>query len=202
MSDFESAYRETIKIERGYSNDPRDRGGETWRGIARNRWPNWEGWMLIDEIKTNCGTSLNLLRKALEMDDELEVKVRWFYKENFWDKLHIDSLDIRISLEVYDTAVNQGRCIAVQYLQQALNMLNDNQRHYGDIETDGIIGPGTLKAYRAYMDTAARIQGRSSELNIKVLLKALNGMQFERYKTIVADTPTQERFFYGWIQRT
>lgn len=186
----------------GYSNDPRDRGGETWRGIARNRWPNWEGWMLIDEIKTNCGTSLNLLRKALEMDDELEVKVRRFYKENFWDKLHIDSLDNRISLEVYDTAVNQGKRIAVQYLQQALNMLNDNQRHYRDIETDGIIGPGTLKAYRAYMDTAARIQGRSSELNIKVLLKALNGMQFERYKTIVADTPTQERFFYGWIQRT
>lgn len=202
MANFNEAYRETIRSEGGYSNHPSDRGGETWRGIARNMWPQWDGWMLIDEIKANCGTSLHALRTALEMDDELEVKVRSFYKTNFWDRLSIDGLSERVACEIFDTAVNQGRRTAVKYFQQALNMLNDNQRHYSDIDADGVIGVQTIKAYIAYMGTAEKIKGRTEDLNIKVLLKAMNGMQFERYKMIVADDATQEKFFYGWIQRT
>lgn len=202
MANFEIAYRETIRSEGGYSNHPSDRGCETWRGIARNMWPKWEGWMLIDEIKANCGTSLHTLRNALEMDDELKFKVRNFYKTNFWDRLSVEGLSDRIAAEIYDTAVNQGRRTAIKYFQQALNMLNDNQRHYSDIVADGVMGSKTLHAYIEYMNTAVKIKGRNEDLNTKVLLKALNGLQFERYKAIVDDNPGQEAFFYGWIQRT
>lgn len=65
-----------------YSNDVRDRGGETWRGIARRMHPKWEGWAVIDEIKTN--TNKNNLVKALEADEELDLMVRDFYKLVFW----------------------------------------------------------------------------------------------------------------------
>ena len=36
MAEFETAYYLTNKIEGGYANDQDDKGGETYRGIARN----------------------------------------------------------------------------------------------------------------------------------------------------------------------
>lgn len=36
--------------EGGYSNDPIDLGGETYKGIARNAHPNWQGDYLSIKI--------------------------------------------------------------------------------------------------------------------------------------------------------
>lgn len=202
MANFDTAYQETMKSEGGYANNPSDKGGETWRGIARNLWPQWEGWKLVDEIKANCGASLKLLKQALMMDEELEVKVKLFYRVQFWNRLNLEELPERIAMEIFDTAVNQGCSTAVQYFQQALNMLNNNQAHYRDIPVDGVNGRMSMSSFQAYMRTADTVPGRSAELNVKVLLKAMDGLQFERYKEIVSRESVQEVFFYGWIQRT
>jgi len=202
MANFELAYTLTLKSEGLYSTNSADRGGETWKGISRNRWPDWEGWKLIDEIKANCAGSQSNLIKALQYDEELEMKVREFFLVEFWEKLNFEKIgNDWVACELFDTAVNQGSGTAVKYFQQALNMLNDNQKHFRDIEADGIIGPGTLAAFDAYLRTAS-IPGRSVDLNIKILVMAMNGLQFERYKEIVQRDPGQEAFFYGWIQRT
>ena len=44
MADFEKAYKRTMKNEGGafgYSNNPKDPGGETIMGISRINWPQW-----------------------------------------------------------------------------------------------------------------------------------------------------------------
>lgn len=74
---FKLAYAATMKNEGGYANNPHDRGGETWRGIARNFWGSWPGWKTVDEIKSQKPTSLNLALQKSEALDDLVLK---FYK--------------------------------------------------------------------------------------------------------------------------
>lgn len=197
-SDFFLAYQTTMAHEGSYSNDPRDLGGETWRGISRNNHPDWEGWAIVDEIRKNAGEKFI---QALHADDELKELEMQFYADEFWNKLLCGEFDHAISAELFDTAVNQGHKTAGRYLQEALNMLNNNQKHYPDIDVDGKPGAKTLAAYKSYMATAVSIPGRSYEKNIRTLLKCLNGLQFAQYAAIVKKTPAQEVYFYGWINR-
>lgn len=189
---FAEAYRRTIANEGLYSNDKTDRGGETWKGISRVSWPDWEGWPIVDDIKAqvpNVGLS------------RLEELVQLFYKANFYDVLNLDQLiEIEIICELFDTAVNQGVNIATICFQSALNLLNDGGNYYPDINIDGNIGAKTIAAFYAYMKTSS-LPGRSIQRNVKTLLICLNGLQFERYKHICEANPSQEKFFYGWINR-
>ncbi len=59
--------------EGGYTNDPVDVGGETYRGIARRYNPQWEGWDLIDDTKPNIKHT------------NLDPYVHKFYEEKYWD---------------------------------------------------------------------------------------------------------------------
>lgn len=199
MSDFSISYNKSMSCEGLYSNDPRDLGGETWRGISRKYHPDWNGWKVIDTIKASV-RAVDLV-KFLRMDDELEEMVQEFYKSEYWDKKAIGQIDDQeIADEVFDTSINQGSTIAIKYLQESLNMLNNNEKHYSDIDVDGQIGPATIKAYKAYMLTAV-FPGRSKDRNIKTLLKSLNGKQFQRYAEICERKPEQEAYFYGWLNR-
>ena len=49
MAIFNSAFQITMGNEGGYANNPADSGGETYKGIAKNYWPNWEGWTAVDQ---------------------------------------------------------------------------------------------------------------------------------------------------------
>lgn len=46
---FLKSYDILIKHEGGYVNDPDDKGGETYKGIARKFNPDWKGWKIIDK---------------------------------------------------------------------------------------------------------------------------------------------------------
>jgi lysozyme family protein len=199
MSEFNLAYQLTLANEGGYSNDVRDRGGETWKGIARRMHPDWPGFAIIDETKLNVNA--NQIAFALSKDEDLDELVQQFYKVEFWNKLSLDQItEQNIANEVFDTAINQGSVIATKQLQEALNLLNNNQKHYSDINEDGKMGGDTLKAYRAYMLTA-NFPGRSVDRNVKTLLKLMNGLQAARYAEICEEHPVQEVYFYGWVNR-
>lgn len=199
MTEFNIAYGKTMSHEGQYSNDPRDLGGETWKGVARKMHPNWDGWPIIDQIKRSVITSD--LSRILRDDEELEQMVQAFYQSEFWDKLMLKKITAQdIANELFDTAVNQGRVIAVKQFQQALNLLNNNQKHYSDINEDGKIGDATLRAHDAYMLTA-NFAGRSQERVVSTILKVLNGLQFQRYAEICESNPVQEVYFYGWVNR-
>lgn len=203
MANFKQAFKKTAAHEGVYSNNRRDRGGETVFGIARKRWPHWVGWQVVDQLRPH-EDKLSLTEELafvnrLKTNEQLYTLAEGFYKVNFWNELYLDGVKSQaIAEELYDTAVNQGTEQAAKYLQQSLNYLNDNQRIFSDLKIDGLTGPKTLKALESYWSTSLW-PSRSQSAVEKTLLKCLDGLQFERYKDIVENDPTQETFFYGWI---
>src|SRR5512141_1451174 len=130
MADFKTAYKLTMVVEGDYANDPHDRGGETWRGIARKMHPDAAIWSVVDEYKSKPGFPGNLKAAA-----GLEELVWLFYKKEFWDCLRLDDInDQRISNELFDTSVNMGQGIAATFLQRALNISNRNGKDYADLK--------------------------------------------------------------------
>ena len=51
MANFEEAYYKTMGHEGGYTDDPSDVGGETYKGIARTYNPDWDGWTVKKKKK-------------------------------------------------------------------------------------------------------------------------------------------------------
>lgn len=191
MVEFKRILDAVLEHEGGYSNDPVDRGGETYMGISRVHFPSWRGWFFIDEYSRNKKTAADL-RVKLKKDADLTVAVWDFYRDHFWNRFQGDVIpDECIALELMDIAVNMGVHRAVLILQKALNVLNRNELAYSDIVEDGGIGPATLRALRQFLsiDSSA------------LLCKVMNIMQGARYLEIMRKSSSQERFARGWLKR-
>jgi len=184
MAKFATAYDVTRKIEGGYANHPDDKGGETWKGIARNRWPNWEGWKIVDVMKGK-----ELFPSNLYSAPGLQTKVESFFRSNFWNINKLDLITNQlIANELFDTGVNMGTKTAAIMLQEALNLLNQRGTSYPDLKVDGIIGNKTIQT----------VNNHSSPSK---LLKTLNILQGAKYISIIKNDPTQETWFNGWLER-
>lgn len=187
MADFYQAYKITMANEGGYSKDPDDVGGETYKGVARNYHQNWKGWDLVDSHR-NSGT----FKQDLQDDEVLQQLVKDFYKENFWDVNLLDKVSSQnIANEMFDTGVNMGTTTIAKFLQRALNYLNKNESLFDDLVTDGKIGNKTLIALQV-------ILGNGED---KLLYKILNVLQAEHYLEYMDKSPTQEKFARGWFSR-
>ena len=184
MADFQAAHKIVMVHEGGYADHPNDKGGETYKGIARKRHPHWGGWKIIDKYK-----GLPNFEKALEEDRALQTLVVTFYKNTFWDTLGLNDVNNQeIAVELYDTGVNMGPGIAGRFLQTALNVSNRNGRDYKDLTKDGKIGPLTIRAL-------------NNHERQKDVLKVLNVLQGARYIDLMENDPTQEIFFRSWFSR-
>lgn len=184
MAEFKSAYEKTMGHEGGYSNDPLDAGGETYKGISRVYNPSWEGWLIIDAAKTNPN-----FRSELRNNQKLNDLVLLFYKARYWDVNRLDLFPQAVAEELFDTGVNMGTGRAAKFLQQALNYLNRNGSLYSDLDVDGKVGPNTLNALSA-------VSGDE-----RVLLAILNTLQGMHYLQYMDNNPSQERFVRGWFKR-
>lgn len=171
--------------EGGYVNDPDDRGGETYKGISRKWWPNWKGWEVIDRYKKIAEDDEHL-NKILKGSRELDKMVYDFYFEEYY-KEYDQLSNLAVQEELYDTSVNLGVPETKELFQEALNLLNRNERNYDDLVVDGTIGPVTMAAYE--------------KCNHEKLVKTLNLLQGEKYLQIVREDHTQEKFFNGWLDR-
>lgn len=186
MAQFSISYRKTAGHEGGYANHPSDRGGETYRGIARKRWQDWDGWQIVDRLKKESDFPQNL-----ETDPDLGNLVVKFYHDSFWTAINGDAIQQQeIADELYDTGVNMGTGFAVKILQNSLNILNKNQQLYKDIAEDGKLGQGTLGAISALLGTR----------KLELLLKVMNVAQGCKYLQLLQD-PSQEAFALGWFNR-
>jgi lysozyme family protein len=165
----------TIDIEGDYSDDPLDRGGKTKYGIT-------------EAVARAYGYTGNMA--------DLPINIaRDIFAKNYYYKPRIDLINIESTLiaeEVFDTAVNMGTGRAIGWLQECLNVLNDNQRLYPDIKEDGVMGPNTQATLRKYL-SIRKFEGE------QVLYKALNCLQGEYYIRIAQGRKTDQRFLYGWL---
>lgn len=187
MADFDKAFNKTMANEGGYSFDPADVGGETFKGISRVYHPQWPGWKIIDSAKSSSD-----FPKNLNSDEDLQQMIRAFYKKNFWDTIQLDEIDSqKIGEELFDTAVNMGISRAGKFLQRALNYLNKNEELYDDLDDDGKVGEKTLDALDIILE-------RGEEA---LLYKILNVLQANHYLEYMYKSPTQEKFARGWFSR-
>lgn len=180
----------TNQHEGGYANDPDDKGGETYRGIARRFHPGWEGWKNVDLVKSET-QDVKRMNEKLDENLQLQDMIKKFYKNEFWNKIQGDALQYQsLANEMYDNAVNMGPEKSIEYLQRTLNILNRNQKSYNDIEVDRKMGLKTLAALTGCITTNG----------IKRVVNVLNGFQIKHYIEIMEKNPTQEKYI-GWFDR-
>ncbi len=182
---FQDALKILFEHEGKYSNDPLDRGGETYRGIARKRWPKWPGWAIVDAMKDFLD-----FPECLDRDAALSVEVMKFYKEHFWAPIRGDEIPEELAVELFETQVNSGR--GVEFLQHTLNFLNRNGQAFPDLKIDNDFGPATMSALNLVLKTDG----------LKFLLAILNRFQAKFYFDLMLNDPSQERFARGWLKRT
>ncbi len=175
MDAFELALKHTLGIEGDFSDDPADSGGAT-------------KWGITEAVARAFGY-------RGQMQDMPVSLAKSIYLQNYWELLQLNVISVMsedIALEMFDTAVNCGTGFAGKCLQRSLTALNRNGQDYPDLTVDGLVGRMTTTALRAFLDK----RGLDGE---KVLLRALNGLQVEKYIALVERREKDERYIYGWI---
>ena len=191
---FEMALAATLAKEGIYSNDPQDPGGETFLGISRGNNPDWQGWYWIDKCKPNGVFDPKMAANIKALDG----MVKEFYYLLYWMAIQGDKIQGPVAVEMFDTAVNQGVGQMVRMFQEALNLLNNNQKFYPNIFVDGKIGENTIRSWSAYQ-ALSRLPGRSTDLCNRVFIKVLTALQAEKYLNIARRNEEQEKWFFGWM---
>ena len=182
---YDRAFEKTMGNEGGYSNNPSDNGGETYRGISRKRWPAWSGWEKIDAVRNDPG--FPEIIKYLQ----LEENVKEFYRMHFWDRINGDRIPSRaVAEKMFDYAVNAGTETVIKFMQESLNVLNMKGVRWPDITVDGSMGPVTMQAIAACVKKYE-----------DVLLTMFSGRMINHYYTIMCNHPDQECFAINWIRR-
>jgi len=180
MAQFLQAFKITMGNEGGYSNNPNDRGGETYAGIARNYWPDWSGWSVVENTKSQSPANLDA---ALRANSNLQAAIEAFYKTNFWDVISLDNLTSQQTAnQLFDTAVNMGTGTAARFLQEGVNNLKP-----GTLAIDGAVGPHTITAANA--------------TNVESLYDQVIQLRKDRYLQIIAANPSQAQFEHSWFSR-
>jgi lysozyme family protein len=169
---------EVLRKEGGFVNNPNDRGGATNWGIteAVARENGWTGAM-----------------RDLPRDKAREIYYRQYVRAPGFDA--IIPISSAVAAEVVDTGVNMGPSVAGRFLQRALNVLNRRGRDFPDLLVDGNVGSRTIDGLRAYF----RARGAQRADAERVLLRALNAQQGERYIALAERDPRQEEFMFGWF---
>jgi len=181
---FANALSNVMGVEGGYANLEGDKGGETYKGIARNYHKLWAGWNLLDRLKDRYPVAFEA---EAANDVTLQRLVSQFYRGNYWDKFRGDDLPYVVAEELLEQSINLGTWkTAGKQLQKALNLLNRNERLFNDLKVDGFVGNATVSAVR--------------KVNERRLVKVLNGLQFMRYYELDTKNPENERFA-GWFDR-
>ena len=159
-----------------YVNHPSDPGGAT-------------NWGITQRVARANGYMGDM--RALPKSTAREIYRReYIQKPGFMPIAEIDPL---IAEEVIDSGVNAGQKRAALWFQQALNVLNRRGVDYADIVEDGDIGAKSIAALQALRRKRGELGAR------RLMLKALNGLQFMHYYKLAEGGTKFEDFMVGWV---
>ncbi len=188
---FTAAVARLLRVEGGFVNDPKDRGGATNLGISLR--------FLAAELRANPA----LGNFDLDMDGDVDgedirrltpAHARALYHRCFWDRYRCDTLPVPIGEAVFDQAVNGGGVAAARMLQAALNAVAPRLGlALRPLVEDGVIGAATA-------DRCAQI-AKASNGAIAAIIRAYRDNVAARYRGIVRNDPSQARFLKGWLRR-
>lgn len=201
MADFLTAYAPLKQFEGGWCNVAGDSGGETYAGIARNFFPDWQGWPLIDAAKKHSSFQQGAaaFTRHLAAIPGLDDLVTEWYRAEWWDRMGLSRFPQIVADEMFEQAVNLGLGGSGRYVQRLCNALNwrkipgGEERLFPDLNCDGVLGSKSLDAI------AALLNGRVSA---EVFVHALNGLQITHYVGLGAQNFHHRKFINGWLTRT
>lgn len=172
---FDKVIDDIIAVEKGYVDHPDDKGGPTNYGVtvAVARANGYQGDM-----------------RSLPVGLARAIYARRYISDPRFDQ--VAAINADIAAELIDTGVNMGPGRAAEFLQRWLNGFNAGGSRYADLFVDGRLGPVSLEALRAFLKWRG-VDG------VKVMLRALNGVQAARYLAIAEGDKSQRAFLYGWI---
>lgn len=172
MAKFLPALQKVLSHEGGYVKDPNDPGGETYKGIARNKHEDWSGWPLIDQHKLQHGFPANL-----ETDDGLQLLASKFYQLGFWDTINAYQITNQaIAESIFDFGVNTGVKRSAMLAQKVVGA-----------SVDGVIGIHSIE--------------KINNFNPDHFLAAFALEKIAFYVAIIKTRPASKVYFYGWICR-
>lgn len=148
----------------------------TYYGIYEKAHPNWNGWDIIKRY-LKIEPDLKKCSLALSNNRDLEFMVIGFYREEFWNKLKLDSVESEDKqIEILCFAINVGIKPCVKTLQMLLG-----------VTVDGIIGKNTLSALNGFDDA--------------LFDKLFDVHEKEYYDKLIANKPSYMIYKKGWHSR-
>lgn len=177
--------RDKTNVEAGYVDDPDDSGKCTNHGITQ---------ALANQYKTTLKTKFGWNGNMRNLTTEMAF---FIYKTHFWDKMKLDDVmkrSVFLADRLFDLGINAGKSVAVKNLQRYLNVMNNRQTYWKDIDADGGMGPKTLGALDAYI-------AKRGEQGKDFLIDAMLDMQSTYYIELAERREKDEKFIYGWQAR-
>jgi lysozyme family protein len=165
-----------LNREKGYVNHPSDPGGATNFGITQ-------------AVARANGFSGDM--RQLPKSEAIRI-----YRREYIEKpgfLAIAEIDLLVAEEVIDSGVNAGQKRAAMWFQQALNVFNRRGADYADIAVDGQVGRASIAAFQALR------RKRGEQTARRLMLRALNGLQFAHYFKLADGGTKFEDFMIGWV---
>ncbi len=185
----------TSSAEGAFANVVGDKGGITFKGIARTYNARWDGWRIIDkaleqypELKTpynKAPESIKKLNEILNASDELSYLVIDFYFENYFKKVGADRIGGKLAVILFDISVLMGCHRAGKTLQKVAN------RYFGcNLVVDGIVGSGTISKVKEL------IQTKGEDIFVSNML-----LEYGDNVTEASKLEANAKFLQGWLSR-
>ncbi len=193
--DYVRALIFTSSAEGAFANVAGDKGGITYKGIARTYNARWDGWRIIDkaleqypELKTpynKAPESIKKLNEILNASDELSYLVIDFYFENYFKKVGADRIGGKLAVILFDISVLMGCHRAGKTLQKILTRVFKE-----NIVVDGIIGSVTINK------TKELIQAKGEDIFVANML-----LEYTDNVNEASKLDGNAKFLQGWLSR-
>lgn len=168
-----------FSLEGGYTNNPKDPGGETNLGITKTVAVSHK-----EKLASEYGWDGSM--KGLTSDMAAEIYIDdYIVKPGF---LVFASISPAVTHKLVDAGVNTGVSRPSKWFQESLNSLSRDGKDYPKIQVDGKVGKGTVAAYKSLQAKRGKVAA------CQVMIKLLDGKQLNHYTSL-----NMPDFTYGWI---
>lgn len=181
-NNFDIAQEFTARWEGCLSDDAADRGGLTHWGVSMAFLSDFARSKRGAALLASIGVEpLPVCRETIKALTKNQAEI--IFKSEFWDRLNLDELPLKMGVLLYDAAVNSGRTQSVKLAQRGFNICS-----CGDtLEVDGVLGSLTI--------------GALSRHNTQRVRQSILDARADFYREIVNRRPSQRVFLRGWLNR-